>query len=56
MDNKQVYIKSTNKQGILVFNGDLNSLRCRQRNRNKDGSKVTSLKFVSFREMQKEKI
>jgi hypothetical protein len=56
MDNKLVYIKSTNKKGILVFNRDLNSLRCRQRNRNSDGSKVTSMKFVSFREMEKEKI
>ena len=57
MDYSQIqYARSQNKKRIVVLNGDLMSLRCRQRNRNIDGSKVTPIKFVSFKEMEKEKI
>ena len=53
--SKIQYARSQNKKKIVVLNGDLMSLRCRQRNRNIDGSKVTPIKFVSFKEMEKEK-
>ena len=53
--SKIQYARSQNKKKINVLNGDLMSLRCRQRNRNIDGSKVTPIKFVSFKEMEKEK-
>lgn len=56
MNYSQVqYARSQNKKKIVVLNGDLMSLRCRQRNRNIDGSKVTPISFVSFKEMEKEK-
>ena len=55
-DSKIQYARSQNRKKIVILNGDLISLRCRQRNRNIDGSKVTPIKFVSFREMEKEKI
>lgn len=57
MDYSKIqYARSQNKKRIVVLNGDLMSLRCRQRNRNIDGSKVTPIKFVSFKEMEKEMI
>jgi hypothetical protein len=49
------YARSENKKKIIILNGDLMSLRCRQRNRMLDGSKVTPISFVSFKEMEKEK-
>jgi len=55
-DSKIQYARSQNRKKIVILNGDLISLRCRQRNRNIDGSKVSPIKFVSFREMEKEKI
>jgi hypothetical protein len=51
-----VYARSQSKKRIIVLNGDLNSLRCRQRNRTTNGSKVNSMSFVSFKEMEKERI
>ena len=39
----EVYLRTLNKKKIIILNGDLNSLRCRQRNRNKDGLKVVSM-------------
>ena len=50
-----VYARSQNKKRIIVLNGDLNSLRCRQRNRTTNGSKVNSMSFVSFKEMEDHK-
>tara|TARA_B110000285_G_C14958742_1_gene530522 strand:- start:152 stop:379 length:228 start_codon:yes stop_codon:yes gene_type:complete len=50
------YAKTENNKRIIILNGDLKSLRCRQRNLNINGSKVTPMKFVSFKEMEKEKI
>ena len=44
----------TDKKNIIILNGTQESFRCRQRNRSKDGSKVTSFKFVSYRTMMKE--
>ena len=52
----QVYSRTLNKKKIIILNGDLNSLRCRQRNRDKDGLKVVSMNFVSYKEMEKEKL
>tara|TARA_Y100001958_G_C21168249_1_gene500553 strand:+ start:361 stop:615 length:255 start_codon:yes stop_codon:yes gene_type:complete len=48
------YARSENKKKIIILNGDLMSLRCRQRNRKMDGSKVTPISFVSFKEMERE--
>jgi len=57
MDYSKIqYARTKNKKRIIILNGDLMSLRCRQRNRNIDGSKVTPIKFVSFKEMEKEMI
>ena len=50
----EVYLRTLNKKKIIILNGDLNSLRCRQRNRDKDGLKVVSMNFVSYKEMEKE--
>ena len=35
--------------------GDRQSFRCRQRNRNSDGTKVEPFKFISYKSMLKEK-
>ena len=55
-ENHIQYAKTLNNKRIIILNGDLKSLRCRQRNLNINGSKVTPMKFVSFKEMEKEKI
>jgi hypothetical protein len=46
------YIRSENGN-IIILIGDRQSFRCRQRNK-LENDKVNSLKFVSFREMEKE--
>ena len=45
------YVRSTNGKKIIIMTGDRRSFRCRQRD--KIGKK-NPLKFVSFKEMQKE--
>lgn len=45
------YVRSTNGKKIIIMTGDRQSFRCRQRD--KIGKK-NPLKFVSFKEMQKE--
>jgi len=47
------YVRSDNGKNIIIFNGDRQSFRCRQRSIIND-QKVNSLKFVSFKEMEKE--
>jgi hypothetical protein len=47
------YVRTDNGKKIIIFNGDRQSFRCRQRNTLND-QKVNSLKFVSFKEMEKE--
>ena len=55
-ESKVSYARTQNSKRIIILNGDLMSLRCRQRNKYIDGSKVTPIKFVSFKEMEKEKL
>jgi|MDTE01.3.fsa_nt_gb hypothetical protein len=45
------YIRSDSGNQIFILNTDHHTLRCRQRCRNMDGSKVKPLKFISFKEM-----
>ena len=44
----------TDKKNILILNGDRESFRCRQRNKNMDGKKVKPFRFVSYKSMIKE--
>lgn len=46
----QMYVKTDNNN-IIILNGDRNSFRCRQRNKDKKDI----LKFVSYKSMLKEK-
>lgn len=47
---QRIYTKSENNKKIIIFDANLHSLRCRQRCRMSDGSKVDTLKFASYRE------
>lgn len=47
------YVRTDNGKKIIIFNGDRQSFRCRQRNMI-NGKKVNPLKFVSFKEMKRE--
>ena len=47
------YVRTENGKKIIIFNGDRESFRCRQRN-TLNGEKVNPLKFVSFKEMKRE--
>ena len=49
-----LYVKNINNN-IVVLYGNRESFRCRQRNRNLDGTKVDPLKFISYKGMLKEK-
>ncbi len=48
------YVRSTNGKNIIIFKGDRDSFRCRQRSKNINGDKVSPLKFVSYKGMIKE--
>jgi|TARA_B110000967_G_C18813933_1_gene525130 guanylate kinase len=48
-----VYARSDNSKKIVLLDAGLNSLRCRQRNRNMDNSKVDSMRFASYKETMK---
>mgnify|MGYP005647587955 CR=1 FL=1 len=48
------YVRSENSKKVMILEGNRQSFRCRQRNKYINGKKVNSLKFVSFKEMQKE--
>ena len=49
-----LYVKNINNN-IVVLYGNRESFRCRQRNRNLDGTKVDPLKFISYKGMLKDK-
>ena len=52
MNNKIInYVRSENGKKVIIMTGDRQSFRCRQRDRI---GKKNPLKFVSFKEMQKE--
>ena len=46
----------TDKKNILILNGERESFRCRQRNKNMNGEKVKPLKFVSYKTMLRESL
>ena len=48
------YVRSENSKKVMILEGNRQSFRCRQRSKYINGKKVTPLKFVSFKEMQKE--
>ena len=52
--NILTYVRSNNNKKIIIMNGDRESFRCRQRNKLADGNRVEPLKFISFKEMEKE--
>ena len=58
MDKVTSYVKTENGNKIIIFSGDRRrqrrSFRCRQRSKMSDGLKCPSLRFVSYKEMQKE--
>ena len=47
------YVKSDNGKKIILFRGDRQSFRCKQRGRMMDGQKCTPLRFVSYKETMK---
>ena len=48
------YVRSENSKKVMILEGNRQSFRCRQRNKYINGKKVNPLKFVSFKEMQRE--
>jgi len=49
----RVFARSDNGKKIIILDGDLNSLRCRQRSRYMNNEKVKSMNFASFKETAK---
>jgi len=47
------YVRSENGKRVIIMKGDRQSFRCRQRNKI-NGCRCKPLRFVSFKEMQKE--
>ena len=54
MDIVKNYVRTQNGKKIVCFYGDRQSFRCRQRSKSSDGFKCSPLRFVSFKETQKE--
>ena len=54
MDIVTNYVRTPNGKKIICFYGDRQSFRCRQSSKNSDGFKCQPLRFVSFKETQKE--
>ena len=50
----KVYVRSENNKNIIILNGDRESFRIRQRNKNIHGERYKSLKFISYKEMKKD--
>ena len=48
------YVWNTNNNIVALY-GTRDSFRCRQRNRDSEGLKVGSFKFISYKEMLREK-
>jgi len=53
MNEVTSYVR-TEKGQIIILKGDRYSFRCRQRSRLSDGTSCPSLKFISFKEMEKQ--
>ena len=53
MNEVTSYVRTENGQ-IIILKGDRYSFRCRQRSRLSDGTSCPSLKFISFKEMEKQ--
>ena len=53
MNEVTSYVRTDNGQ-IIILKGDRYSFRCRQRSRLSDGTSCPSLKFISFKEMEKQ--
>jgi hypothetical protein len=53
MNEVTSYVRTENGQ-IIILKGDRYSFRCRQRSRLGDGTRCSSLKFISFKEMERE--
>lgn len=51
---KEVYVKSEYLKNYIILHSDVESLRCRQRNKNMDGSNGKSFQFVSYQQMKKQ--
>ena len=47
------YVRNVNNNIVELY-GDRESFRCRQRNRYPDGSRVKSLRFISYKMMLRE--
>lgn len=48
-----VYARSENGKKIVLLEANRESLRCRQRNKNMDNSKVKPMRFASYKETLK---
>ena len=53
MNEVTSYVRTGNGQ-IIILKGDRYSFRCRQRSRLSNGTSCPSLKFISFKEMERE--
>ena len=53
MNEVTSYVRTDNGQ-IIILKGDRYSFRCRQRSRLSEGTSCPSLKFISFKEMEKQ--
>ena len=54
MENQSVYVKSNNGKKIVILSSNRESLRIKQRSRMMNQNKCKSLRFVSYKVMQKE--
>lgn len=54
MKNQSVYVKSNNGKKIVILSSNRESLRIKQRSRMMNQDKCKSLRFVSYKVMQKE--
>ena len=54
MEYQSVYVKTNNGSKIVILSSDRESLRVKQRSRMMNGYKCKSLRFVSYKVMQKE--
>ena len=50
----ETFVKSDNGKKIILFQGNRQSFRCRQRSKDSDGEKCRPLKFVSYKETMKQ--
>jgi hypothetical protein len=53
MNEVTSYVRTENGQ-IIILKGDRYSFRCRQRSHLSNGTRCPSLKFISFKEMEKQ--